>query len=102
MDNVEKEVIDALLDLGLEITILKTPNGVRYDLNSNAKSHMYLFFKQDGNIAVETRYCTMTLTTKEKELGFVISELSYIATEDVMCGRDYCSYLFKGLINYHG
>lgn len=50
------EFLNDLINAGIEITILKNDSlGVHFDLNLRAKSHMYLF-KRDDKWFVEMRY----------------------------------------------
>ena len=52
-----QEIIDKLLDNGIEITLTRRNGKTVYDLNLQAKSHLHLYFDESGaEIHYEGRY----------------------------------------------
>ena len=52
-----QEIIDKLLDNKIEITLTRRDGKTIYDLNLQAKSHLYLYFDEsDSEIHYEGRY----------------------------------------------
>jgi hypothetical protein len=80
------DFLEELVDAGIEVTIRKNQDlGFHFDLNLQAKSHMYLYFEFDTDTwHVAMRYDKRYTIDKEDPIG----DLRSYAREG-MCGRDY-------------
>lgn len=98
------ELLTYLLDNDIELTLSPKSNNpehclmpneklVYVDLNTNMKSHIYLY-EHEGGVYADMRY--------EKGVKIEsLSDLLYCAT-DAICGRDFMSYNWQVLLEKEG
>lgn len=88
------DVIGALLDEGIEVTIKKHENRIWYDLNVTAKSHLWITQSKPGEIEYNMRY-------KEGKLDCTLTGVLDLARQ-ARCGRDFMSSKWVELLCKHG
>lgn len=87
------DVIGVLLDEGIEITMKKHDGRVWYDLNVQAKSHLWITQNKPEEIEYHMRY-------QEGTLDCTLTGVLDLARQ-ARCGRDFMSTSWLGLLSKH-
>lgn len=88
------DIIDRLLNEGIEITLKKIDGNVWYDLNTGMKSHLWIAPATNGEFKFSTRY-----SEGVEELD--INQLLHLARH-CLHGRDYMNGNWQRLLEKEG
>ncbi len=88
------DILDALLDEGIEVTIRKKDGLVWYDMNVNAKSHLWISPTINNEIKYHMRYRDGTTSSTLTSVLDLARQSRY--------GRDYMSQQWLDVLVRHG
>lgn len=95
------QVIDYLLDQGIEISLERKDGKISYNVNTHAKSDLILVEDQDeGVLKCYKRYSDTDVVYLGQPLEDVIKDIAY-EVKDCMCSRDYvCGNWLKIMVDF--
>lgn len=93
--NLLTEVLNKLLDEGIKVSLFKTEGMIKYDLNLQAKSGLYIYATKDDSIEVEGR------SDYQKDIIHSYEELLDTAVHH-MCGQNYVNLEWQQLLLKEG
>jgi hypothetical protein len=88
------DILNTLLDEGIEVTLRKKDGLVWYDMNVNAKSHLWVSPTINDEIKYHMRY-------KDGTTSSTLTSVLDLARQS-RCGRDFMSHTWLEVLVKHG